>query len=230
MLFCDLSLGCEAWADFLGTEVSDPKYRMHGLRKHAMHDKYHHWWNWAHLNVMTTGAGRWGDVARARAVAMWVIVLGERVGAMTTGRGNARGSNGDAARSTVIGSTGPRVGGCQIGAMHGGHFLASCQRKHHMVYRVDGMEGEPPTILEDPFNVETIGGACFIIRAPLEVTGQFACSSVIDHPRFAFTDGVCKGEETQQCQHLAWQEQVWDEAEGLPWVPTRMMGRSEMFL
>ena len=58
--------------------------------------------------------------------------------------------------------------------------------------RRDIIEVSEPTILEDAFHVEAIGGTRFIIRASLQVVGQFPCTGVVDHAWVTLTNGICE--------------------------------------
>ena len=51
------------------------------------------------------------------------------------------------------------------------------------------------TILEDSFNVESIGGAGFEVGASIEVRSEFSSSGVIDDSRVALGDGVLGTDE-----------------------------------
>ena len=47
------------------------------------------------------------------------------------------------------------------------------------------------SILKDPFDIETIGGASLVVRAPFQILRQFSGSRIINHARLVFTDGIC---------------------------------------
>lgn len=48
------------------------------------------------------------------------------------------------------------------------------------------------TVLEDALHVEAVGSAGLVIRAPLQVVGQFASASVIDDTGVSCTDCICE--------------------------------------
>lgn len=51
------------------------------------------------------------------------------------------------------------------------------------------------TVLEDALHVEAVGSTGLVIRAPLQVVGQFASASVIDDTRVSCTDCICEWSE-----------------------------------
>lgn len=51
------------------------------------------------------------------------------------------------------------------------------------------------TVLEDALHVEAVGRTGLVIRAPLQVVGQFASASVIDDTRVSCTDCICEWSE-----------------------------------
>lgn len=46
------------------------------------------------------------------------------------------------------------------------------------------------TVVEDPVHVEAIGGARLVVGAPLQVGGQLARASIVDHSRVVLADRV----------------------------------------
>ena len=46
------------------------------------------------------------------------------------------------------------------------------------------------TILKDAFDVKAVGGAGFVIGAPLQVVRQLPGTRIVDHSRLILSDGV----------------------------------------